>query len=166
MLLSDNQPFLHFLDMEPRAEMGLLLFQVESRICALPVSSVGETMRPLPVAPIPKTPDFVLGAALVRGVPIPIVCTGALLSGTPCADGRRWITVRAAADRWVGLQVSAVIGVFPVESFELNRLPPLLDGSGAVEKLGRHDRELLAVLDPGRVVPADVFARISELPED
>ena len=51
----------------------MLLFHVGASVCALRLEDVGETMRPLPVSPLPETAAFVLGLAIVRGAPTPVI---------------------------------------------------------------------------------------------
>jgi len=44
-----------------------LLCRIGSRIGALALKDVRETMRPLPIEPLVGTPSFVLGLAIIRG---------------------------------------------------------------------------------------------------
>lgn len=64
------------------AKRGALL-RAQERLCAFPLESVIEVMRPLPIEPLPDVPAYVLGASLVRGLPTPIVDLGALLGTLP-----------------------------------------------------------------------------------
>ena len=50
-----------------------LVCRVATRICALPVGVVIETLRPLPLEPIAGAPAFVTGPAIIRGEPVPVV---------------------------------------------------------------------------------------------
>lgn len=56
-----------------------LLCCIGSRIGALALRDVRETMRPLPVEPLMGAPPFVLGLATIRGFPTPVVDVGRLL---------------------------------------------------------------------------------------
>src|SRR6185295_4576205 len=56
-----------------------LVVTVQSLACALPIARVIETMRPLPVRRIERAPDIVLGAAIIRGIPTPVVDASRLL---------------------------------------------------------------------------------------
>jgi chemotaxis signal transduction protein len=44
--------------------------RVGSRICALRISYVHETMRPPPIEPVFGTPAFVRSVSIIRGVPV------------------------------------------------------------------------------------------------
>jgi chemotaxis signal transduction protein len=56
-----------------------LLCCIGSRVGALAVRDVRETMRPLPVEPLARAPPFVRGLATIRGFPTPVVDFGRLL---------------------------------------------------------------------------------------
>jgi purine-binding chemotaxis protein CheW len=136
-----------------------LLCRIGTRLCALPLSSVVETLRPLPVEPVAGAPDFVLGLSVVRGGPVPIVDAGMLLAGEagrPC----RVVIVKAGTRR-VGLAVDAVVGLRQLES-RLEELPPLLRGEsgGRVTAVAALDAELLLVLQAMRLVPEEALAAL------
>src|SRR5688572_23698801 len=94
-----------------------LLCRVRSATCALPLADVLECMRPLPLESLAGAPPFVLGAALIRGLPVAVLDLGALLAGTP-ARAERWVTLRVG-ERSVALAVDAVVGIQPLEGAEL-----------------------------------------------
>ncbi len=137
-----------------------LLVRAGPRICALPVEQVIETMRPLPVTPLPGLPVSVQGAAVIRGAAVPVVDVDALLGGTASADRARFVLVRCGA-RAAALAVDAVLGVAPVDG-SAPRAIALLQAAtaGAVEALGALDRELLVVLAAARVVPDGAWRAI------
>jgi chemotaxis signal transduction protein len=112
---------------------------------------------------MPDTPEFVLGAAIVRGVPTPIVDMGVLLAGSRLAEAGRWITAKAGPERRVGLQVSSVLGVVPADELSFHDNPSLLEGAdpGVLELLGRRDAALCALLRTGSIVPDVVFEQLS-----
>ena len=135
--------------------MDALLVRAGGRVCALPLAAVVETMRPLRVEPLAGAPDFVLGLAIVRGAPVPVVDLGACLSGERGPAGlTRFVTLRLG-ERRVSVALEAVIGVRSLDRAALEGAPALLgDGrSGAIAAIGRLDRELLLVLDAARILP-------------
>src|ERR1700687_6285724 len=91
-----------------------LLCRIGARIGALAVRDVRETMRPLPVEPLPGVPTFVLGFAVVRGFPIPVIDAERLLSSSasstslssPCAA--RFVSLKLG-ERSVAVAVEAVL---------------------------------------------------------
>ncbi len=150
------EPSLH---VRPTPRIQVVLARAGARLCALRVEDVIETFRPLPVAPLPGTPDFVAGAAVVRGEPLPVVHLGAFLGSGRTAPAR-YVVVRCGSRRAV-LAVDAVVGVTQLP--EAPAAPvPLLDAAcaGAVEALSATDRELLFVLRAARVVPEEAWRAV------
>lgn len=135
-----------------------LLARAGSLMCALPVSQVVETMRPLPVQPLANAPVFVVGLSIIRGVPVPVVDLRALLKSPSDHPPQRFVTVRAD-DRRVALAVDGILGLRDLVSLSLDDMPPLLrEASGeTIELLGSLDSEFLLVLKAGGVVPRDVW---------
>lgn len=128
-----------------------LLCRAGVALLALPLADVVETMRSLPVAPIADAPGFVIGVAVIRGAPTPVVDAVALLTGQ-AGSAIRWVTIRAGA-RIVALALDAVIGLRSVEPGE--RAPPLLSQAAgdAVAAIGRLDNALLLFLQTARLLP-------------
>lgn len=150
--------------------MPCLLCKVDSLMCALPVGHVVEVMRPLPIRRLDDVPPFVLGVALVRGAPAPVVDLARLLGVTAASAPRpsrigRFVTVAAHRDgRPVSLAVDEVHGIRALARAELDALPPLLravDVRGA-RAIGAVDGELLLVLETTRLVPATVWSNLSQ----
>lgn len=139
-----------------------LLCRVGTLYCALPLASVVEMMRPLPVEPLAGMSDFVLGIAVIRGAPVPIVDASALLGPADGAPPTRFVTIRSG-DRRVGLAVDEVLGVHELPRAALQELPPLVREASAevVSALGTLDTELLLVLRAAHLVPEDVWQTLS-----
>lgn len=132
-------------------------------LCALPVEAVVETRRPAAVRPLSGAPPWVSGVAIVRGVPAPVVDLAALLGGPAEAAPARWVIVRCGA-RVAALAVRQVAGVRPLPGGGAEL--PLLAGAaeGAVASLRALDRELLVVLEAGRLVPDEVLRAAGDTP--
>jgi len=151
-----------------------LLCCIGSRIGALPLRDVKETMRPLPVVPLAGAPPFVRGLATIRGFPTPVVDVGRLLSPsessvappTLSASLARFVSL-GLAERTAALAVDAVLGVRSVPSGVLLDTPPLLQDACAslVTVVGALDARLLLVLEAARLVPDSAW-RAMELPRD
>lgn len=138
----------------PNAELCLVC-RVLTRLCALPLEHVSETMRPLPVEAIAGVPVPVRGVAIIRGAPVPVVDLACLLAGTE-SHPNRFVTVNVGARR-VALAVDAVVGVRTIPSEALSELPPLLDGdSDVIAEMGTLDARLLVVLRSARLIPDSV----------
>lgn len=142
-----------------------LLFRVRTRLCALPIAHILETMRPLPTERLAAAPDFVLGVALIRGAPTPVVDAGALIGATEPADFQRYITLRSG-DSGVALAVEEVLGMRELPPASLNKLPPLLHEASVemVSALGSLDAELLTMLKLARTLTDWVAAGLAEQP--
>ena len=139
--------------MDYESERLSLICRVRTRLCALPLERVGETMRPLPIEPISGSPHFVAGLAIIRGNLVPVV-DAAKLIGAEESRPARFVTVKAG-DHQVALAVDGVLGVRRILSGSLHDLPPLLRDSSSevVAAIGTLDAELLLVLHTTRLVP-------------
>jgi purine-binding chemotaxis protein CheW len=138
-----------------------LFVKVQTRVCAVPLMHVVETMRPLPVEPIAGMPSFLRGVSIIRGIPTPIVDLGALL-GAPGGLAERLVTLRFS-DRQVALSVDAVLGVRALDRSTIQELSPLLRGASqdVVEAIGTLDDEFLMVLRTGWELPDEVWLALS-----
>lgn len=137
-----------------------LLCRVRDVLVALPLGQVEETMRPLAVERIVGVPSFVLGLAVSRGVPIPVVDACSLLGGE-ASPPKRFVTMKAGTRR-IALAVDAVVGVVEIPPASVDGLPSLFQGAGleAIAAIGALDSELLLVLCSARLVPEEAWATI------
>lgn len=138
---------------------AFLVCRVQTRLSALPLAQVVETMRPLPTEAIAGAPHFVRGLAVIRGAPVPVVDAARLLGAEEDAPPSRFVTL-AVGGRRVALALSSVLGVRAVAPDLLHGLPPLLHEAGAevVAAIGLLDAELLLVLHGARLLPDDAWA--------
>jgi purine-binding chemotaxis protein CheW len=138
----------------------VLLVRAAARLCGLPIDSVVETMRPLPVAPLAGAPPFVLGVAILRGEPVPVVDLGAFLGASAREQPARFVAVRAGG-RSAALAVAAVVGVAELDGRGGRRMPLVRDAcAGALESLRARDDDLLLVLGAARLVPDEAHAAV------
>jgi purine-binding chemotaxis protein CheW len=128
--------------------------------CALPLASVIETMRPLPVDVFAGAPRGVRGVSLIRGEPLPVVELAALLGSSP-GQATRFVTLRVGARR-VALAVDEVLGVRALPRALASELPPLLHAADGevVSALARVDASLVRLLDSARLLSTDDLAAI------
>jgi purine-binding chemotaxis protein CheW len=135
-----------------------IIVGLNSCVCAVPLTHVIETMRPLPVEPISGVPSFVQGISIIRGIPTPVVDLGAIL-GTPGERAERFVTLRVG-DKQVALSVNAVLGVRDLDAImTMRELPPLLQRASkdVVETIGTLDEQVLMVLRAGWELPDEVW---------
>lgn len=132
---------------------GFLVTRVPGRLCAFDLAHVVETMRPLPVEPVAGAPAFVLGLALIRGIPTPVIDLAAWM-GVPPSPPTRFVSV-AAGGRHVAIAVTAVTGVRRLDASALQTVPPLVREAapGHVQLVGSLDADLLVVLGAARLLP-------------
>jgi purine-binding chemotaxis protein CheW len=146
----------------PRPATGLaaLICVVGELRCALPLGQVVETMRPLPVESVASSSRFVMGLAIIRGAPVPVIDLGSLLGARTCTT--RFVTV-SAEGRTLALSVDEILGVREIPAGVLKGLPPLLHdaSTGAVAAIGASDGALLVVLRAARILSEDVWNEIT-----
>jgi purine-binding chemotaxis protein CheW len=146
-----------------------LLCRVGSHIAALDVRDVWETLRPLPIEPLTGAPTFVLGLAIVRGFPMPVVDVNRLLGSSVSSSTAlispspaRFVSLKLG-DRRAALAVDAVLEIRALTGGMLADIPPLLGEAGAdlVSVIGALDARLLLVLEAARLIPDSVWNAIT-----
>lgn len=139
-----------------------LIVGLESCVCAVPLTHVIETMRPLPVERISGVPSFVRGISIIRGIPTPVVDLGAVL-GVPGELAERFVTLRVG-DKQVALSVNAVLGVRDLGTImTIRELPPLLQRASreVIETIDTLDEQVLMVLRAGWELPDEVWQALT-----
>lgn len=133
---------------------SFLICRSRSRLCALPLQHVRETMRALPLDTVPNMPGFMLGVSVIRGQVVPVLDLASLTGAGSTFSAARYITLELER-RQVALAVDEVIGVRSLAAAALDGVPPLLDGADALAlaALTTLDAELLLVLQTGVLVP-------------
>ena len=93
---------------------------------------------------------------------MPVVHLAVLLGGATSAPIERFVTIDTGGRR-VALAVNAVVGIRTLAADALGALPPLLGNAPAelVDGLGVLDRDLLVVLRAARILPPEVWERLS-----
>jgi len=144
-----------------------LIAHARSLQCALPLDRVLEIMRPLRVEPIARAPQYVLGVAIVRGEPAPVIDCGAFMQSSERPAHTRWASVRAG-DRSTGTERAVVLAFESIDGVRalparLDELPPLLSDapSELIARLATLDAQLLRVLRASRLVPDEVLGALA-----
>lgn len=145
------------------ASIQMLLCRARERLCALPLVHVLETMRALPIDPIPDMPYFVLGVAIIRGAAVPVVDVGRMVGGAGDAACARFVTLRLG-ERVVALALDTVVGVRAVPAAVMDEIAPLLRDadSSLVQAVSTLDAELLLVLQATRLLPESMWQAIDK----
>ncbi|MGB0890635.1 MAG: chemotaxis protein CheW, partial [Solirubrobacterales bacterium] len=125
-----------------------LIVDLESKCCAFSAGDVVETMRPLDPEPLHNMPPYMLGIAVIRGLPTPVVDLALLLGDAKTQTTRRYVSIRVEGDRVVALAVPTVPKLRSLASAELTDIPPLLAHADEerIARLGKLDEKLLLVL--------------------
>lgn len=144
-------------------ESTALVIQAGDCICAFHLADVIETMRPLPVSPLPDTPAFLRGISIIRGVPTPVIDLGVLIDSSSASESERFVCVRSN-DRTVSLLVSRVFGVRTVDVNDWSGLPGLIDRlmPECVQTLGTLDNQLLLMLRAAKLLPPELWKQLEE----
>jgi purine-binding chemotaxis protein CheW len=135
-----------------------LVVRAGNRRAALPLTAVGETMRPLPIEPLPGTPIFVSGMTVVRAEPVPVLNLEVLLGGPQGGTVERFVTVYSKAGTFM-LGVAEVLGIRELPVDKLRELPGLLgaEASSVALAVAGQDERLVTLLDTARLVPDHVW---------
>lgn len=142
------------------ASISYLICRSNPRLCALPLEHVVETMRALPIEPLPDMPPFLLGVTIIRGMVMPVVNVARLLGALDIPPAR-YVTVRLGK-RQVALAFESVTGIRELAAESAKEIPPLLRelDASAVAAITTLDAELLLVLQDARLVPESVWDAI------
>jgi len=148
------------------ATVRLLVYRAGAKLCGLPLEQLLESMRPLPTEPLAGLPDFVLGLALIRGRPTPVL-DGRRLVGSPSEQApERYLTLElgAATKRIVALAVDAVVGVRALPRALFGDLPSLLRTpiGDVVRAVAPLDADLVLLLERTRLVSEDLWQRLEQ----
>jgi purine-binding chemotaxis protein CheW len=135
-----------------------LVLRAGRRWAALPLSAVVETMRPLPVEPLPGMPPYVTGMSVVRAKPVPVVDLNLLLAAASGGDFGRFVTVRSGTGTFV-LAVTEVLGIRGFALDVIHELPHLLGAEAASVAFAVvvQDERLVALLHAARLVPSEAW---------
>jgi purine-binding chemotaxis protein CheW len=139
-----------------------LLARAGDVTCAIPIASVVETMRPLPIEVIGGVPAYVRGLAIVRGEPTLVVDTARLLGRDEPDPPSRFVVVRTG-ERRIALLFDEVIGVRPIVPAMLSALPPVVRSvaSDAIAAVGVVDAALLTLLETASIVPPELLREVT-----
>jgi len=131
---------------------SMLACRVGPTWCALPASDVDEILRPGRVEPLASAHAAIVGVALVRGRPTPVLDVRVLLGVASQEGPRRLVSLRVERARGVALAVDEVAGL--IDGLALEAAPPLLAeaAEGAIVAMGRLDERLVALLDRARII--------------
>lgn len=149
---------------EASGKIPVLIVREGSRHCALPVSAVIETMRPLPVEPVGELPAFILGLSVIRGAPVPVLDLGRLLG---LEGGRRaisrFVSLRVDGKRRAAMAVEAVLELRHLDASVFDLMPGLpVGGNHPLDGVGVLDSKLLLLLRTSRIIPQEAWEEMGK----
>jgi chemotaxis signal transduction protein len=136
-----------------------LLFRASGARFALPLASVEEVLRPLPVTRVPGGPTWLLGVANVRGDIATVVEFASFMRLTAAGQRRGLVLVRSEGHDRLGILIDDVLGIQPLAADHrtggLDPADPLtpylsgitLDAAGVIHRLNPH--QLLSAIESG-----------------
>lgn len=140
--------------------VDLLLVRIGGRLCGLRLGDVAEVFRPLPIESLSRAPFGVLGIALVRGRPAPVLDFSPALQRAPTPP-TRFVSMRAG-ERTLVLAVQQVAGITRFDESQFERTPPIVDAFApeAVEALGRVDDEVLTLFSASKLLSEEAWEEL------
>jgi purine-binding chemotaxis protein CheW len=148
------------LALQELASTRYLIVRAADRLCGLPLASVVEIMRPLPLQELAGLPAYLCGLAVVRGEPTPVVDVSTVLTGVSNTKIGRFLSMRSAGRPFV-LGVEAVVGLKTVERSTLRAVPELLDPArDLVESVGTVGTELLTIFRSSGAFAEELWAGV------
>jgi purine-binding chemotaxis protein CheW len=160
--LASEEDYEHGYKREVRQDLEqYVTFTVQGERHALAIERIAEISKLLPVTPVPRTADFVLGIGNVRGSVIPIIDLAVRLrlrTVSKFTRSARTLIVREH-DELHGLVVDAVHDVVTLAPEELEEAPGAIAGPRGdyIQSLARWGNALLIVLEPATVLRAEDF---------
>ena len=150
------------MSVENETQGDFLVCRVGEVLAAIPLADTAEVMRPLPINAFRGMAAPLLGLALIRGVPTPVIDGRKLLGVDERHPVTRFVTLRAGS-RLAALAVDSVAGVRRValsRASEWTALAERLVGAGAAT-LTALDQRFLVVMQTGRLAPEEAWASLA-----
>ncbi len=139
---------------EESEETRFVLFRLESGLFALPMDSVHEVSPLLPSRKFPFSPEYFKGVLNLRGQLLPLIDLSSLLELNSSDGERNRILFVELGDELVGCLVDRVAGVSSLPGWEASAQALQHFGMTGIEAVSSHHGELVAVLNPGRLLSA------------
>jgi len=127
-----------------------ILFKMGDEYYGLPIASVKEIIKPLPITRFPKSPPFVEGIINLRGGILPIVNLRKLfgLEPLPVTDESRFIDIHLSGLK-IGIVVDGVSEVVRISNNQIEAAPPIICGVDGkyLTGIARLEERLVLLLD-------------------
>jgi purine-binding chemotaxis protein CheW len=134
----------------------LLVFRVGAERFALALSAVDEVVDAPDVRPLPDAVERVMGIATIRGALVTIYDPRPLLNVTGAVNDAALLFARGGAR--IGLAVGGVHDTVLVDRGDVRPVPGAEVSNKLLIGVVRRERDLIAILDAGRLLDAAVGA--------
>jgi purine-binding chemotaxis protein CheW len=147
---------------------NVLLFRMGEMLCAIPLGSVSEVMRPLPYESFSDLPAFIAGVSLIRGLALPVVNLNKILGYEEINSQLNRFVVIKYDDTHLACLVDEVIGVDKIDTGLVKESPPLLSKAHPelIAGIGILDEKFLLVLKTLIQLPKEFIERLSKLSQE
>lgn len=154
----------------PAAEdaMQVVTFHVGGEDYGIGIDAVAEVVRPLPITPLPRMPEFVEGVINLRGTIIPVVDLrrrfGVKDVSVDLRKTRMMIIKGAAARGLLGFVVDGVREVTTVSSRDVDAVPEAARGPGSefISGMAKLGDRLLILLNTAAILSKEERAALME----
>lgn len=137
------------------SEIQLVAVRVGDARFLLPIMSISEVLRHMPLALLPRAPQHVAGVINLRGRLTPLVHLCMLVNNeaVPCYGPNNLVVVCPCEDMQIGLIIDKVENIYTVQQQALNWNPETHFGEAAecLYALARIGEHLFGILAPERV---------------
>jgi len=135
-------------------ELQLIAFKLGNEEYTVPIEKVQEIIMPQQTTQIPKSPRFVEGIINLRGHIIPVIDGRKrfdIAISENNADTR--VIVLELDDHTIGLIVDSVSEVVHLKRSLIEPTPIENDENNFIVGVGKHQKRLLLLLDPSKILP-------------
>lgn len=148
--------------------MQVVTFHVGGEEYGIGINAVAEVIRPLPITPLPRMPEFIEGVINLRGTIIPVVDLRrrfGVKNGSMDPRKTRMMIIKGAAVRGLlGLVVDGVREVTTVPSKHVDSLPEAARGPGSefISGMAKLGDRLVILLDAAAILSKEERVALME----
>ncbi|WP_337841076.1 chemotaxis protein CheW [Rheinheimera sp.] len=141
-------------------------FKLQEETYGINVMQVQEVLRYTDIAPVPGSPDYVLGIINLRGNVVTVIDTRARfgLVGAEVTDNSRIVIIEAER-QVIGILVDSVAEVVYLKQSEIDTAPNVGTDESAkfIQGVSNRDGELLILVDLNKLLSDDEWEEISSI---
>lgn len=141
-------------------------FKLQDEIYGINVMQVQEVLRYTEIAPVPGSPDYVMGIINLRGNVVTVIDTRTRfgLEGSEVSDNSR-IVIIEADKQVIGILVDSVAEVVYLKASEIDTAPNVGNDESAkfIQGVTNREGELLILVDLNKLLTDEEWDEISSL---